>query len=204
VYRVRIVLEALDPERSRLDSVGESLALGGYVELPLTGPDSPFAGSVGDVEAEGLPEEAAFRLVGRLAEALEEGLALESAADARSLYGASSAPLAPAVPAGERCQSPLEAYCGAEAVCRVSLLEPAAAERGDSLVVCSPCGERLWAEGVAGEPWECESGAAGDRCFGFAVVVAEAPGYGAAGAMNACRPCAAVLADQVAASAAAV
>jgi hypothetical protein len=182
-YRVSVVLEfddsaaAGEPRFVRLDPVG----------------DPAFAGA-GPLSAV-VEEEAAFRLVGRLSGALEEGLAFEVAA---------AAPLSPPVPAGSLCQSPLEAYCGAEAVCRVSLLEPAAAERGDSLVVCSPCGERLWAEGVAGEPWECESGAAGDRCFGFAVVVAEAPGYGAAGAMNACRPCAAVLADQVAASAAAV
>jgi hypothetical protein len=97
------------------------------------------------------------------------------------------------VPAGSLCQSPLEAYCGAEAVCRVSLIEPVGVDQAD-LLVCSPCGERLWAEGSAGEPWECESGAAGGRCSGWAVVVAEAPGYGAAGAMNSCRPCAAVLA----------
>ena len=203
MYRVRIILEALDPEGSRLDHVGPSLALGGYVELPLTGPDSPFDGA-GAVDAEGLPEAAALRLVGHLSAALEEGLSFEAVAAAQERFAAAAAPLLPAVPAGERCQSPLEAYCGAEAVCRVSLLEPAAAERGDSLVVCSPCGERLWAEGVAGEPWECESGAAGDRCSGFGVVVAEAPGYGAAGAMNSCRPCAAVLAAQVAAPAAAV
>lgn len=198
MYRVRIVLEALDPDRARLDSVGESLALGGYVELPLTGPDSPF-GNVGDVEAAGLSEESAMRLVGHLSGSLEEGLSYESLSpvdQAAVGWYADPPALAPAVPSGERCQSPLEAYCGAEAVCRVTLLEPAGAgsagEPAD-LLLCSPCGERLWAEGVSGEPWECESGAAGDRCSGLAVVVAEAPGYGAAGAMNACRPCAAEL-----------
>lgn len=195
MYRVRIVLEALDPagdpDGRGLDHVGPSLALGGYYELPLVGPDSPFDGA-GAVEAEGLPEAAALRLVGHLSGALEEGLSFEAVAAAQERFAAAAVPLAPAVPAGERCQSPLEAYCGAEAVCRVTLLEPVGEGSGD-LLLCSPCGERLWAEGSSGEPWECESGAAGDRCSGLAVVVAEAPGYGAAGAMNACRPCAAAL-----------
>ena len=54
-------------------------------------------------------------------------------------------------PAATRCQSPLEAYCSNAGVFRVRLLEPVT---GDGvLVVCSPCGERLWAEGVAGEPF---------------------------------------------------
>lgn len=48
-----------------------------------------------------------------------------------------------------RCESPLEAYCERAGVFVVEL-----AESGNRIAVCSPCGERLWAEGSASEPLE--------------------------------------------------
>jgi hypothetical protein len=137
-YRVSLVLEfddsaaAGEPRFVRVDPVGDPALAG-------TGPVSAV-----------LVEDSAFRLFGHLSAALEVGLALEgvrvcpSCADTGSdpclrcsLYGTHGGPCYHVDP-DARCESPV-----------VELLESRS-----RIAVCSPCGERLWAEGSASEPLE--------------------------------------------------
>jgi hypothetical protein len=152
-YRVSLVLEfddsaaAGEPRFVRVDPVGDPALAG-------TGPVSAV-----------LVEDSAFRLFGHLSAALEVGLALEgvrvcpSCADTGSdpclrcsLYGTHGGPCYHVDP-DARCESPVpadpedDAYCALPGSLVVELLE-------SRIAVCSPCGERLWAEGSASEPLE--------------------------------------------------
>jgi hypothetical protein len=148
VYRVRIVLEAAAADGS------------GFEALDLEAPFGPFDGAGATVAL--LPSaEAGLRVAGHLSEALEAALSYEggraaaaaAAVDPRPVVpgpvGHSIAPppareLEPGVDPDASCESPLEAYCGREALEVVELLESRS-----RIAVCSPCRQALAAEGSA-------------------------------------------------------
>ena len=140
-YRVRLVLEFEDAPSPAEGGDGSAR----FVELdPVGDPALAGAGALSAV----LEEEAAFRLLGHLSSELERGLELETGSLA-GLAGRTDVDGSRFGLGAARCESPLEAYCERDAVFVVHLLDGSG-----PVAVCSPCGERLWAEGVASEPDE--------------------------------------------------